>query len=144
MKNLFFISFIAFYSSTFAQKYPWKNKCENETSEAEISACMDASCKEATKFFEHQYNELFKKINADYKKAEPNSMQSDILSKYITFLPLLKKSLMDCASSSSEIDAASSIGGSGYSIIKNEILLSKIESNIATLAKIKEELPSFE
>lgn len=144
MKNLFFISIIAFYSSTFAQKYPWKNKCENEKSESEISVCMEASCKEARKYFEHQYNELFKKINSDYKKAESNSMQSAILAKYIKYLPILKKSLTDLAVSISEIESAPNIGGSGEGIIKSELLLSKIESNIATLAKIKDELPSFE
>ena len=144
MKNLFFIVFIAFYSSTFAQKYPWTKKCNNEKSETEINACLDASCKEATKYFEHLYNELFKKINADFKKAEPNSMQSDILAKYIKYLPILKKSLIDYAVSISEIESASNIGGTGEGIISSEILLSKIESNIATLAKIKAELPSFE
>jgi hypothetical protein len=143
-KTIVFISFVAFYNSTFAQKYPWKNKCENEKSEAEIGVCVDASCKEATKYFENQYNELFKKINADYKKAEPNSIQSGILAKYIKYLPILKKALTDNAVSISEIESAPNIGGSGEGIIRSEILLSKIESNIATLAKIKAELPSFE
>jgi hypothetical protein len=144
MKIFFFVSFIAFYTSTFAQKYPWTNKCENEKSNVEIGTCLENSCKEATKYFEQKYNDLYIKVSADLKKAEQGSMESQILSKYVTYLPKLKKALTDGAISSSEIEVAAGIDGSGYEIIKKEFLLKKIESNIETFNKIKSELPSFE
>jgi len=60
MKTLLIILFFASFNSTIAQNYSWTKKCENEKSEAEIGVCMDASCKEATKYFELQYNKLYK------------------------------------------------------------------------------------
>ena len=129
------------YSSMYAQDFSWTNKCENEKSEAEISSCMELSCVDATKYFENQYDKLYEKVNSELKKAEPNSIESDIFLAYAKFLPMLKKSLSDLAIYTSEIDAASSIGGSGHENIKLEILLAKIESNISIIKKINSELP---
>ena len=60
----------------YAQDFSWKNKCENEKSEAEISSCMELSCVDATKYFENQYDKLYEKVNSELKKAEPNSIES--------------------------------------------------------------------
>ena len=130
-------------NTSLARQYPWTGKCDQAQSVAEMNECMSKSCEEAKVFFENTYNTLFKKVQTEQKKAKKGTVQFDILSKYNTYLPRLKKSLPENALCLSELDAAGSIGGSEYDAIKADIYLKKIENNITLLKNLEAELPSF-
>jgi hypothetical protein len=143
MKTFLITSIIFLCFSSYAQDFSWKKNCENEKSNAEIGDCLLKSCKEASLFFENLYDNMYEKIKSDLTKAGNEGVEKDILTIYINYLPILKKSLSDMALASAEIDSSSSIDGSGYAIYKLESLLKYIEQNIETLKKIQSEIPTF-
>jgi hypothetical protein len=126
-----------------SQKLPWTNKCEQAQSEAEMGICLFSSCKEANSYFDKVYDSLYRKVQLEYKKYDKGSVQFEILSKYISYLPRLKKSLSENALCLSELETAAEISGSGYEIFKNERYLKVIENNIMLLKSLESELPSF-
>ena len=143
MKYLFIATIGLIMNTSLAQQYPWTGKCDQAQSVAEMNDCMTKSCEEAKVFFENTYNTLFKKVQTELKKAKKGTVQFDILSKYNTYLPRLKKSLSDNALCMSELDAAGSVGGSEYDAIKAESFLKNMENNITLLKNMEAELPSF-
>jgi uncharacterized protein YecT (DUF1311 family) len=143
MKYLFIATIGLIMNTSLAQQYPWTGKCDQAQSVAEMNDCMTKSCEEAKVFFENTYNTLFKKVQTELKKAKKGTVQFDILSKYNTYLPRLKKSLSDNALCMSELDAAGSVGGSEYDAIKAESFMKNIENNITLLKNMDAELPSF-
>ena len=143
MKYLFIVTIGLIMNTSLAQQYPWTGKCDQAQSVSEINECMSKSCEEAKVYYDNTYNTLFQKVQAELKKAKKGTVQFEILSKYNTYLPRLKKSLSDNALCMSELDAAGSIGGSEYDAIKAESFLKKIENNITLLKNLEAELPSF-
>ena len=143
MKFILLFVFSASINISIAQQYPWTGKCDQAQSVAEMNECMSKSCEEAKVFFENTYNTLFKKVQTELKKAKKGTVQFDILSKYNTYLPRLKKSLPENALCLSELDAAGSVGGSEYDAIKAESFLKNMENNITLLKNMEAELPSF-
>jgi len=145
-KKYWFVVFvIAIFScnSLKAQSFPWTNKCEQAQSEAEMGSCLSSSCKEANVYFDQVYNTLFKKVQTELKKSKKGTAQFDILSKYVTYLPRLQKSLSENALCLSELESTAEISGSGYEIFKNERNLKAIENNITVLKKLEADLPLF-
>lgn len=145
-KKYWFVVFVvAIFScnSLKAQKFPWTNKCEQAQSEAEMGSCLSSSCKEANDYFDKVYNNLFKKVQTELKQSKKGTQQFNILSKYITYLPRLKKSLAENALCISELETAAEISGSGYEIFKNERYLKAIENNISVLKTLESDLPTF-
>ncbi len=130
-------------NTSLAQQYPWTGKCDQAQSVAEMNECMTKSCDEAKVYFDKTYNALFKKVQSELKKAKKGTVQFDILSKYITYLPRLKKSLSNNALCMSELESASSLDGSGYYFIKHESFLKQMENNITVLKNMEAELSSF-
>ena len=126
-----------------SQKYPWTSKCEQTQSQAEMGTCLSSSCKEANTYVDKVYDSLYRKVQLEYKKYDKGSVQFEILSKYITYLPRLKKSLAENAICMSELESAGEISGSGYEIFKNERYLKVIENNIILLKNLESEIPSF-
>lgn len=143
MKLIILFAFVSIVNTLIAQQYPWTGKCDQAQSVAEMNECMTNSCDEAKVYFDKTYNALFKKIQSEFKNAKKGTIQFNILSKYITYLPRLKKSLSDNALCMSELDAAGSIGGSEYGAIKAESFLKNMENNITLLKNLEAELPSF-
>ncbi len=144
MKTVLFISILLFSFSSNAQDFPWKKNCENEKSNTEIGECLLKSCNDATTYFENLYDEIYKKIKSDLTKIGSEGVEKEILTIYINSLPILKKSLSDMAIASAEIEASTSVDGSGYAIFKYESLLKYIEQNIETLKKIQSEMINFQ
>lgn len=144
-KYWFVIFLIAIFScnSLKAQKFPWTNKCEQAQSNAEMGTCLSSSCKEANVYFDKVYDSLYRKVQLECKKYEKGSVQFATLSKYITYLPRLKKSLAENALCLSEIETAAEISGSGHEIFKNESYLKAIENNITVLKNLEADLPTF-
>lgn len=143
MKYLFIATIGLIMNTSIAQQYPWTGKCDQTQSVAEMNDCKTKSCEEAKVYYENTYNTLFQKVQSESKKAKKGTVQFDLLSKYITYLPRLKKSLSDNALCMSELDAAGSIGGSEYDAIKAESFLKNMENNITLLKNMEAELPSF-
>ena len=143
MKQILFLVFVAIINITTAKQYPWTGKRDQSQSVSEMNECMTKSYADAKIYFENMYNALFKKVKTDLKKAKKATVQFEILSKYNTYLPRLKKSLSDNALCMSELDAAGSVGGSEYDSIKAESFLKNMENNITLLKNIEAELPSF-
>jgi hypothetical protein len=143
MKYLFIVTIGLIMNTSLAQQFPWIGKCDQAQSVADMNDCMSKSCEEAKVYYENTYKTLFKKVQAELKKANKGTVQFEILSKYNTYLPRLKKSLSDNALCMSELDAASSIGGSEYDAIKAESFLKIMENNITLLKNMEAELPSF-
>lgn len=144
MKTFLITSIIFLCFSSYAQDFSWKKNCENEKSNTEIGECMLKSCNDATTYFENLYDEIYKKIKSDLTKTGSEGVEKEILTIYINYLPILKKSLSDMALASAEIDSSSYIDGSGYAIFKYESLLKYIEQNIETLKKIQSEMINFQ
>jgi hypothetical protein len=145
-KKYWFVVFVvAIFScnSLKAQKFPWTNKCEQAQSEAEMGSCLSSSCKEANDYFDKVYDSLYRKVQLECKKYEKGSVQFATFSKYITYLPRLKKNLTENALCLSELESAAEISGSGYEIFKNESYLKAIENNISLLKNLEAEIPSF-
>jgi hypothetical protein len=145
-KKYWFVVFvIAIFScnSLKAQQFPWTNKCEQAQSNAEMGTCLSSSCKEAKIYFDKVYDSLYRKVQLECKKYEKVSVQFATLSKYITYLPRLKNSLVENALCMSELETAAEISGSGYEIFKNERNLKAIENNITVLKKLEADLPLF-
>ena len=126
-----------------SQQYPWTGKCDNANFETEISACLSKSCEEAKVYFEKTYDTFFNKVQMELKNSTQGTIQYEILSKYITYLPRLKNSLAENAICMSELESAAEISGSGHEIFKKEIYLKVIENNITLLKNMEAELPSF-
>ncbi len=143
MKYLLILVIGLIMNTSLAQQYPWTGKCDNAQSVAEMNECMTKLCNEAKVYYENTYNTLFKKVQTEFEKAKKGTVQFDILSKYNTYLPRLKKSLSENAICMSELDASGSIGGSEYDTIKTEIFLKQIENNITLLKNMEAELPYF-
>jgi hypothetical protein len=144
-KYWFVIFLVAIFScnSLKAQKFPWTNKCEQAQSEAEMGSCLSLSCKEASVYFDKVYDSLYRKVQFECKKYEKGSVQFATFSKYITYLPRLKKNLAENALCLSELESAAEISGSGYEIFKNQSYLKAIENNISLLKNLEAEIPSF-
>jgi len=143
MKLILLLVFISIINIISAQQYPWTSKCEQSQSQAEIGTCLSSSCKEANTYVDKVYDSLYRKVQLEYKKYDKGSVQFEFLSKYITYLPRLKKSLSENALCLSELESAGEVGGSGYDAIKAEIFLKLIENNITRLKNLEAELPSF-
>ncbi len=143
MKYLLILVIGLIMNTSLAQQYPWTGKCDQAQSVAEMNECMTKSCDEAKVYFDKTYNALFKKVQSELKKAKKGTVQFDILSKYITYLPRLKKSLSNNALCMSELESASSLDGSGYYFIKHESFLKQMENNITVLKNMEAELSSF-
>ncbi len=143
MKLILLLVFISIINIISAQQYPWTSKCEQAQSQAEIGTCLSSSCKEANTYVDKVYDSLYRKVQLEYKKYDKGSVQFEILSKYITYLPRLKKSLAENAICMSELESAGEISGSGYEIFKNERYLKVIENNIILLKNLESEIPSF-
>jgi hypothetical protein len=143
MKLILLLVFMSIINLMTAQKFPWTNKCEQAQSEAEMGSCLSSSCKEANVYFDKVYDSLYRKVQLECKKYEKGSVQFATLSKYLTYLPRLKKILSENALCISELETAAEISGSGYEIFKNERYLKAIENNISVLKTLESDLPTF-